>query len=232
MELPAKHTQSPIVTGTSVIALKYKDGVMLAADTLGSYGSLARFTDNRRIISVHNTTLLGGSGDFSDFQYITDKLDDMAVNDFNLNDGCELTPAEIFHYLQRMMYHRRNKFDPLWNSMVIAGLKEGAPFLGQVNMIGLAFEGDFLATGFGHHFAMPLLRKQWRADMSEDEARKLLEMCMLVCYYRDCRTLNRIQVGKVTAEGTTISEPYVMDTKWDYKSFVDPKAGVEFGGSW
>ena len=27
--------RSPIVTGTSVIAVKYKDGVMLAADNLG-----------------------------------------------------------------------------------------------------------------------------------------------------------------------------------------------------
>ena len=39
---PIKRTQQPIVTGTSVLGIKYKDGVMLAADTLASYGSLAR----------------------------------------------------------------------------------------------------------------------------------------------------------------------------------------------
>ena len=39
---PMKRTQQPIVTGTSVLGIKYKDGVMLAADTLASYGSLAR----------------------------------------------------------------------------------------------------------------------------------------------------------------------------------------------
>ncbi len=32
---PKQATQSPIVTGTSVIALKYKDGVVIAADNLG-----------------------------------------------------------------------------------------------------------------------------------------------------------------------------------------------------
>lgn len=31
----------PIVTGTSVLGLKYKDGVMLAADTLGAYVPLS-----------------------------------------------------------------------------------------------------------------------------------------------------------------------------------------------
>jgi hypothetical protein len=34
---PIQKTQSPIVTGTSVIALQYKDGVILAADNLGYY---------------------------------------------------------------------------------------------------------------------------------------------------------------------------------------------------
>ena len=34
---PHQHTQRPIVTGTSVLGLKYRDGVMLAADTLCSY---------------------------------------------------------------------------------------------------------------------------------------------------------------------------------------------------
>jgi 20S proteasome subunit beta 7 len=29
------HTKQPMVTGTSVIAFKYKDGVMIACDTLG-----------------------------------------------------------------------------------------------------------------------------------------------------------------------------------------------------
>jgi len=33
--VPNTHTQSPIVTGTSVIAIKFKDGVVIAADNLG-----------------------------------------------------------------------------------------------------------------------------------------------------------------------------------------------------
>ena len=29
--------RQPIVTGTSVLALKFKDGIMMAADTLGAF---------------------------------------------------------------------------------------------------------------------------------------------------------------------------------------------------
>ncbi|KAF0698179.1 Aste57867_11164 [Aphanomyces stellatus] len=226
----AQRTQSPIVTGTSVIAVKYRGGVLMAADTLGSYGSLARFTDNRRIMTVHNSTLIGAGGELSDFQYLSDHLDSMAVNDFNQDDKCDLTAPEIFHYLQRVMYHRRNKFDPLWNNLLVAGLDKGEPFLGQVTLIGCAFTGDFLATGFGHHLATPILRNEWHADLTEDQARALLEKCMKVCYYRDCRTINRIVIARVNAHGTVLSEPFAVDTKWDYASFVRPKSGT--GSSW
>lgn len=33
---PTTHTQSPVVTGTSVVALKFKDGVVIATDNLGT----------------------------------------------------------------------------------------------------------------------------------------------------------------------------------------------------
>lgn len=42
----------PSVTGTSVLGLRFKDGVVIAADKLGSYGSMARFRDLSRILKV------------------------------------------------------------------------------------------------------------------------------------------------------------------------------------
>lgn len=69
--------RQPIVTGTSVVGIKYVDGVMLAADTLGSYGSLTRFTDLRRLRTCGKNTIVGAGGEYSDFQYISEMLDDL-----------------------------------------------------------------------------------------------------------------------------------------------------------
>lgn len=38
---PQTRTQQPIVTGTSVLAVKFKDGVVIAADNLGRSASSA-----------------------------------------------------------------------------------------------------------------------------------------------------------------------------------------------
>lgn len=66
-----------MVTGTSVLAVKYKDGVMMAADCLASYGSLAKFKNVQRLTALSPTTLLGSSGDLSDYQYTVNFLHEL-----------------------------------------------------------------------------------------------------------------------------------------------------------
>jgi 20S proteasome subunit beta 7 len=51
--------------------------------------------------------------------------------------------------------------------------------------------------------------------MTEDEAKKHLEDCLRVMFYRDTRASNRIQVAKVTKEGSVISDMYELETNWD-----------------
>lgn len=82
----------------------------------------------------------------------------------------------------------------------IAGYRDAKPFLGYVDLIGTAYEEDFIATGFGAYLAIPLIRERWRADMDEGEARTLMEDCLRVLFYRDCRASSRIIIAKATAE--------------------------------
>ena len=51
-------------------------------------------------------------------------------------------------------------------------------------MIGTAFSDDVMATGFGSYLALPIMRKRWHENMTEGEARALLEDCMRVLFYR------------------------------------------------
>jgi len=213
---PKTQTQDPIVTGTSVLGIKYKDGVMLASDTLLSYGSMARFKDINRIIKVGKYTLIGGTGEYSDFQYIEDLLDEMTTEEYCLDDGATLNPKEIYNYLTRVMYNRRNKFDPLYNQLVIAGFRDGKSFLGQVDLVGTQFEDDTIGTGYGGYIARPLLRNAYRNDLTAQEAKVILEDCMRVLYYRDARSINRIQIASASADGVVISKPYELETDWEH----------------
>ena len=124
--------------------MKYDGGVVIAADTLGSYGSLARFTEIERVIKVNETTMVGAGGDFADFQFLSDIIKQKQIDEECADDGFNMKPKALHCWLTRVLYNRRSKFDPLWNVILVAGMQDGEPYLGFVNLQGTAFTGKIL----------------------------------------------------------------------------------------
>ncbi|KAB8336841.1 hypothetical protein FH972_021149 [Carpinus fangiana] len=94
---PKTHTQSPSVTGTSVIGVKFDKGVVIAADNLASYGSLARFTNVRRLRPFNSKAVLGFGGDVSDMQALDRMLIQLDIRETYLGqqqDVSSQTPAD------------------------------------------------------------------------------------------------------------------------------------------
>lgn len=225
---PMQRTRYPYVTGTSVLGLTFKGGVMVAADTLGSYGSTKRYKSVHRVRDVGKKIVIGASGELSDFNYIMTLLDEIMTDEFCCDDGADMDPREIHEYLVRVLYNRRNKMDPLWNSLVIAGVDtdpetgDAVPFLGNVGMLGTHFTDKHTATGFGQHLARPLFRQYHRDDMSEEEAEALIKKALTVCFYRDKNSINKFTLKSVTKDGIKTKGPFSVDTSWKLKAFENP----------
>lgn len=114
-----------------------------------------------------------------------------------------LSPSNIYAFLANIFYARRNKFNPLWNAMLVGGYdrKKDEPFLGYVDLLGTTYTAPTLATGFGAQIAQPLLREAYEKKagvdgkgplMTQEEAETLLNDCMKVLFYRDARSLNKV----------------------------------------
>ena len=174
--------------------------------------------------------MVGFGGDVSDMQYLDRHLTELAIDEAYTNpadpsssadDNDETTPgsrggstlnaANLHKYLTRLFYARRNKFDPLWNQVLVAGLDaEGAPYLASADLRGTAFAAPSLATGFGAMLAQPILRRaagtdEQAASLSRDDAVALVRECMRVLFYRDARSLDRYSLAVVTAAGVELS---------------------------
>jgi hypothetical protein len=68
-------------------------------------------------------------------------------------------------------------------------------FLGYVDLLGTTYSASTLATGYGAHIAQPLLRAavEGKEDtLTEDQAKEIIETCMKVLFYRDARSLNKV----------------------------------------
>ncbi|UNI15058.1 Proteasome endopeptidase complex [Purpureocillium takamizusanense] len=213
---PKQATQQPIVTGTSVIAIKFSDGVVIAADNLASYGSLARFTDVKRLRPFANSSVVGFSGDVSDMQYLDRHLTDLALNEAYADTSPDaashprLNAANLHRYLAKLLYRRRSKFDPLWNHVLVAGLDDaGEPFLAAADLLGSTYSSPSLATGFGSMLAQPIMRRyvpdeESAKKLSRDEAVSIIKECMKVLFYRDARSLDKYSIAVVTKDGVDL----------------------------
>lgn len=148
-----------------------------------------------------------------------------------MDDGHEMTPRQWHTALQALLYERRSKGDPLWTTNVVAGIDPGSSdhngfFLGVVDKLGNVWEADSVATGYGAYLAQPLLRSALgEVDgecrlLPEAEAIALLERCMRVLFLRDARSLDKIQLCRVTRQdGVRISDPYVLTADWSIANF-------------
>ena len=58
-----------------MLGMKFNGGVVIAADKLGSYGSLARFKNLSRIMKINESTVIGAGGDYADFQHLTEVIE-------------------------------------------------------------------------------------------------------------------------------------------------------------
>lgn len=199
---PKMNTQQPIITGTSVVSLKFKDGIIMAADNLGSYGSLLRFTNMERLLRVGKETIVGVSGDISDMQQLERLLEELETTEevYDNDGGHNLRAPHVHEYLSKVLYNRRSKMNPLWNALVVGGFNDdGTPFLRYVDLLGVTYGSSAISTGFGSHLAVPLLRQLVPKDpdyenVTEEQARDAILNCMRVLFYRDARSLDKFSL--------------------------------------
>src|SRR3984885_9329489 len=102
-----------------------------------SYGSLARFTDVKRLRTFAETSVVGFGGDVSDMQYLDRLLNSLSIEEDYSSSGHTLNGRNLHTYLSKVMYKRRSDFNPLWNSLLVAGIdEEGLPFLASTDLLG------------------------------------------------------------------------------------------------
>lgn len=167
------------------MGIKFDGGVIIGADTLISYGSMARYRNIDRVFKINESTIIGVSGDYADFQFIKKHIDQKVTEDYCYDDKIQLKPKSLYNWLTRVLYNKRCRFDPLWIDVIVGGVQDGEPFLGHVDMRGRAYKDSAIATGYGKHLAVPLLREETEkksgALISEETAKALVFLIYFFC---------------------------------------------------
>lgn len=213
---PTSHTLKPITTGSSVIGLVYKDGVVIASDTQVSYGSMVKLKDQQRVAKINDTTVLASSGEYSDWQEACNLMEKIEQKSRNEDDGIQYNAKDYANYLARVNYQHRNKFNPLYINSIVGGFQKGEKYLAMIDIHGALLEGKSLVTGMANYFSKPIIWNDWNENQSEEEVKEILIRCFKVLFYRDVAATDNIHIAVVNKNGVKIDKVHV-DSKWDYK---------------
>lgn len=219
------HSLGAVNVGTSVMACKFKGGVIIGADTAISYGGMKKEKNARRIMKLNDEIAFACSGEMADAQNLHKELKKKQEADEIEQDGCTfLKPRDYFNWIACMNYQRRMKMNPLWCSTVVGGVRKdnGEVFLGSTDLYGTKIEHDYILTGLSTHYCQVLMENGWRADLTEDEAKALICECMTVMFYRDKKAADTVQFTVVTKEGgVRMDEPVTVDSNWNLKFYSE-----------
>lgn len=111
------------MTGSSVIALSYANGVAVVTDTKLSYGHSSKYFHIDRQFVLNQYCLIAYSGDCADFQWVQNYIE-CEQEEFRCRNGdmeAYLKPKMVHSLLTSYFYFRRSKLDPIWNTLIVAG---------------------------------------------------------------------------------------------------------------
>jgi len=198
-------------TGTTVVAIKFDRGVVIASDKRASTGTLMVVDKaTKKLYEITDNIVMGAAGVVADIQMLA-KILSAEVKLKELRSKIKVTAEEAANLLSRIMYSY--KFFPFFTEIIIAG-KDKDDFSIYVldELGGLTKHDDFIATGSGMMYALGVLESNYRKGLTKEEAKELARKAILAAIERDLGTGEGIDIYVITEEGIE-KETYKIEKK-------------------
>ncbi|HDM92814.1 MAG TPA: proteasome subunit beta [Candidatus Korarchaeota archaeon] len=183
----------------TALGLKFKNGVVLAADRRVSYGTFILSRSARKVFPVNDRVGVAFAGLPADFQELYDSLI-YNIRIYELDERKKATPANVARLLSILLYSGRfSRF--FLAEIVVGGLSPDGPQIIAVDAAGGMLEDDFAAEGTGAQLATGILEREFRKDMEESEAVELAKRAMIAAIERDALSGDGIDLVVITEEG-------------------------------
>lgn len=193
----AKPEQGP--HGTTIMAVRCSDGVVLGADTRASVGSVAMIRNMAKITSITPQIFVCHSGTASATQALA-KFAKYYLAALQINsDGQTKPKVAIAAQVIRKILQANKDF--LSAQMIVAGIDDEGPHVYMIMQTGMSVERSFAAGGSGSTYLVSYCDEFFREDMTTNEAASFVLQAINHAAIRDGYSGGAINIVKVTPEG-------------------------------
>jgi proteasome beta subunit len=210
---------SILKSGTTILAIVCKDGVIMAADRRATAGTIIVEKNAKKVFPVNDYLIISGTGSMADINRVP-KFLAAELKLKELRSKTRPTVAQAASLLANMSYNgiRQPSMIPQQAGFLLAGFNED----GSTEVYSVWPEGSILKiedydanAGSGMPYVLGLLERQYKKGLSVEEGVKLAIECIKSSTQRDIGSGNGIDVFTITKDG--IKKAVDMEIRPDYE---------------
>lgn len=160
-----------MTTGTTIVGITYKDGVVLGCDTRITLGNIVWEKIGEKIYRIQENIFCAGCGSAADMDAMVLLM--RANTDFHrLNTNRKFIPVvSVVTPFKRLFFDYKGAFGC---HFIFGGVDNYGPHIYILYSQGSVTRLPYATSGSGGYASMSIIETRWKPDMSEIEAKELV----------------------------------------------------------
>ncbi|KAL3288960.1 hypothetical protein HHI36_003403 [Cryptolaemus montrouzieri] len=184
-----------------LIGIRCKDFVMLAADMTNAHSIMVMKTDENKLFKLSNRLVMAVSGEQGDCiqfaEYIAKN-----IQLYKMRNTYELSPKEASNFTRRTLAETLRSRSPYHVNLLMGGYDEkNGTQLFYMDYLASCASLDFAAHGYGGYFSIAILDRNYKENMSKEEAYDLMKKCVQEVHKRLIVNLPNFKVQVIDKNG-------------------------------
>jgi len=210
--------------GTTTLAFKYKDGVVVCVDSRASSGTYVSSQTVKKVIEFNKMmvgTMAGGAADC--FYWLNNM--GMRCRLFELEHKEQITVAAASKLFSNITYNYKQY--GLSIGSMICGWDKFGPQLYYVDSDGQRLQGSLFSVGSGSPYAYGVLDSSYHYDLTKEQALELAQHAIAAAQHRDGMSGGTMRLYHIDSDGwKLIKEADATDLYYHYMGTDAEKAAV------
>uniref|UniRef100_A0A1I7XHY6 proteasome endopeptidase complex n=1 Tax=Heterorhabditis bacteriophora TaxID=37862 RepID=A0A1I7XHY6_HETBA len=194
-------------TGTTIVAATFKDGLVMGADSRATAGNVVADKHCEKVHKLTESIYACGAGTAADLDQVT-KMLSANLRLLELNTGKK---ARVITALRQAKQHLFNYMGYVGAYLLIGGVDPTGPHLYECSANGTTMAKPFAAQGSGSYAAISILERDFKTEMTEEEATDLVQRALYAGMHGDNASGNSLNLVVMNSDKTVFRGPIVPD---------------------
>jgi len=181
-------------TGTTILGMVCKDGVVVATEHRATMGTLIAHKKTKKLYKIDNHLALCTAGLVGDLQVLSRYLS-AEVNLYRLKRDMQMPVNSAATLMSNILNQR--KFYPYYVQLILGGWDSEGGHVYSLDAAGGAIPDNYTAGGSGSPYVFGVLEDQYQEDMTVDEGIDLAARAINAAMGRDSASGNGAAIAVI-----------------------------------